>query len=56
MPGVLPKKISLQDLRPLLNAEVAPYISKLSVKKIKKITDGFGKAAELAVKAGFDMV
>ena len=26
------------------------------MKKIKKITDGFGKAAELAVKAGFDMV
>ena len=56
VPGVLTKKISMQELRPLLNAEVAPYISKLSVKKIKKITDGFGKAAELAVKAGFDMV
>ena len=47
VPGVLTKKISMQELRPLLNAEVAPYISKLSVKKIKKITDGFGKAAEL---------
>ena len=56
VPGVLTKKISMEELRPLLNAEVAPYISKLSVKKIKKITDGFGKAAELAVKAGFDMV
>ena len=56
VPGVLTKKISMQELRPLLNSEVAPYISKLSVKKIKKITDGFGKAAVLAVKAGFDMV
>ena len=56
VPGVLTKKISMQELRPLLNNEVAPYISKLSIKKIKKITDGFGKAAVLAVKAGFDMV
>ena len=47
VPGVLTKKISMQELRPLLNAEVAPYISKLSVKKIKKITDGFGKAERM---------
>ena len=42
VPGVLTQRISMQELRPLLNNEVAPYISKLSVKKIKKITDGFG--------------
>ena len=56
VPGVLTKKISMEELRPLLNAEVAPYISKLSTRKIHKIINGFGEAAELAVKAGFDMV
>ena len=47
---------SMQELRPLLNAEVAPYITKLSVHKIHKIINGFGEAAVLAVRAGFDMV
>ena len=56
VPGVLTKKISMEELRPLLNAEVAPYISKLSTHKIHKIINGFGEAAVLAVKAGFDMV
>ena len=56
VPGVLTKKISMEELRPLLNAEVAPYIIKLSTRKIHKIINGFGKAAVLAVKAGFDMV
>ena len=56
VPGVLTKKISMEELRPLLNAEVAPYISKLSARKIHKIINGFGEAAVLAVKAGFDMV
>ena len=52
VPGVLTKKISMQELRPLLNAEVAPYITKLSVHKIHKIINGFGEAAVLAVRAG----
>ena len=56
VPGVLTKKISMQELRPLLNAEVAPYITKMSQRKIHKIINGFGEAAVLAVKAGFDMV
>ena len=42
VPGVLTKKISMEELRPLLNAEVAPYISKLSTRKIHKIINGFG--------------
>jgi len=41
VPGVLTKKISMEELRPLLNAEVAPYISKLSTRKIHKIINGF---------------
>ena len=56
IPGVLSKKITPQELRPLLNAQVAPYISTLSIKKIKKITTAFGDAAVLVKKAGFDMV
>ena len=47
VPGVLTKKISMEELRPLLNAEVAPYISKLSTRKIHKIINGFGEAAVL---------
>ena len=56
IPGVLSKKIKPQDLRSLLNAQVSPYISNLSVKKIKRITDAFGDSAVLAQKAGFDMI
>ena len=51
VPGVLTKKISMEELRPLLNAEVAPYISKLSTRKIHKIINGFGEAAVLAASA-----
>lgn len=56
VPGVLTKKISMQELRTLLNNEVAPYIAKLPKSKIRKIINGFGEAAVLAVDAGFDMV
>ena len=56
IPGVLTKRISMEELRPLLNQQVAPYITGLPEKKISEITDAFGKAAELAVQAGFDMV
>ena len=56
IPGVLTKKISMQQLRTLLNDEVSPYITKMPQKKIRKIIHGFGDAAAMAVKAGFDMV
>ena len=56
VPGVLTKKISMQELRTLLNNEVAPYITKLPKSKIRSIIHGFGEAAALAVDAGFDMV
>ena len=55
VPGVLSKKITMQQLRTLLNNEVSPYITKMSQHKIHKIIRGFGEAAVLAVKAGFDM-
>lgn len=56
VPGVLSKKFTMQQLRTLLNNEVSPYITKMSPHKIHKIIQGFGEAAVLAVKAGFDMV
>lgn len=56
IPGVLMKKITPDQLREKLNDAVAPYITGLSQKKIKKIISGFGKAAALAKQAGFDMV
>lgn len=49
-------KISREELRPLLNQQVGPYITGLPVEKIHNITDHFGQAAELALQAGFDLV
>lgn len=56
IPGVLTGRISQAELRPLLNAQVGPYITRLPEAKIKKITEAFGTAAERAVALGFDMV
>ena len=56
LPGVLTGRISKEDLRPLLNRQVGPYITGLSQRKIREITEGFGTAAELALQVGFDMV
>lgn len=56
VPGVLSKKISMEQLRPLLNEEVGPYITGLPAKKVREITASFGVAAGLAKEAGFDMV
>ncbi len=56
VPGVLAGRISKEELRPLLNQQVGPYITGMSEKKVQEITDAFGKAAELALQAGFDMV
>lgn len=56
VPGVLTGRISQAELRPLLNAQVGPYITRLPEAKIKKITEAFGTAAERAVALGFDMV
>ena len=56
IPGVLSKKITPQQLRPLLNQQVGPYISRLSRRKIRRITQSFGRAAVLAHEAGFDLV
>ena len=41
IPGVLLKKITPDQLREKLNAEVAPYITKMSKRKIRIIISGF---------------
>lgn len=56
IPGIMSKKISMEELRPILNAQVGPYVSGLPLTKVKKIISSFGTAAVLAKKAGFDMV
>lgn len=56
VPGVLTKKISMEELRNLLNDQVGKYISSIPEKKVKEITTDFGEAAALAKMAGFDMV
>lgn len=56
VPGVLTKKISMEELRPLLNQEVGPYITGLPVEKVQAIIRNFGEAAVLAREVGFDMV
>ena len=45
IPGVLTKRISMEDLRPLLNEQVSPYITGLPEKKVRQITASFGPAA-----------
>ena len=56
IPAVLVKKLTPDQLREKLNAEVEPYITKMPKRKIEAILAGFGKAAVLAKQAGFDMV
>ena len=56
IPAVLAKKLTPDQLREKLNAEVEPYITKMPKRKIEAILAGFGKAAVLAKQAGFDMV
>lgn len=56
IPGVLTKRISMEQLRILLNEQVSGYITSLPPKKIAKIIEGFGSSAQLAGQAGFDLV
>lgn len=56
IPGLLTKKISMAQLRPLLNAQVGPYITGLPAEKVQRITAAFGPAAARAKAAGFDLV
>ena len=46
IPAVLAKKLTPDQLREKLNAEVEPYITKMPKRKIEAILAGFGKAVE----------
>ena len=56
IPGILTKRISIEELRPLLNQQIGLYITGMPVEKIHRITEAFGTATEFAMKAGFDVV
>lgn len=56
LPAMLCKKMTADELRTKLNDTAGPMVTKMSRKKIHKITEAFGEAAVLARKAGFDMV
>lgn len=56
IPGVLTKKISMEQLRILLNEQISTYITSIPERRVKAITSAFGDAAVLAAKAGFDML
>ena len=56
VPCVLTKKITMADLRPLLNAQVGKLVTDMPAKKVRAITASFGEAAALAKEAGFDMI
>lgn len=56
IPAFLAKKISPDELRAYLNAQVGPYISSLPSAKVKAITSSFSEAAKAAAMLGFDMV
>ena len=56
IPKVITGKLTAMDLRNLLNEEVQKYISTMPAEKVCQITESFGDAAVMAVKAGFDMV
>lgn len=43
-------------MQALLNEQVGAYITALSAKKVRAITDSFGPAAVRAKEAGFDMI
>ena len=56
LPGMITGKIKPNELRILLNNTVSDYITGLTDKRISEIIRGFGKAAVLAKKAGFDVI
>lgn len=56
LPALIKKRMTAQQLRDALNRQAGPYITSLCTEKVQAITNAFGSAAQLAQKAGFDMV
>ena len=49
-------KITREDLRPIINDATSKLITNMTIEEINIIIENFGKAAKLAVKAGFDII
>lgn len=49
-------KITREDLRPIINDATSRLITNMTIDEINTTVQNFGKAAKLAVKAGFDMI
>ena len=56
IPKMVTGKLSQMDLRHLMNEETGTFITSLPTEKVREITSAFGDAAQMAVRAGFDMV
>lgn len=56
LPDLRAGRITPDDLRRKLNELTGDFITGLPAERIQTIIDGFGKAAALAQKAGFDMI
>ena len=56
VPGILTRRISMEDLRPLLNQQASKLVTEMSADKAAEIAASFGPAAVRAAEAGFDMV
>ena len=56
IPGILTKRISMEDLRPLLNQQASKLVTEMSADRAAEIAASFGPAAVRAAEAGFDMV
>ncbi|WP_433442468.1 bilirubin reductase [Pseudoflavonifractor sp.] len=56
IPGILTRRISMEDLRPLLNQQASKLVTEMSADRAAEIAASFGPAAVRAAEAGFDMV
>ena len=56
LPKILCGKIKKSEIKACMNEGTSQYISSISTKQVKQITDSFGLAAQKAVEAGFDMI
>ena len=56
VPGVLMKKISMMELRHILNEKAKELVTNMPVRKVRAITAAFGPAAVRARELGFDVM
>ncbi len=56
LPGILSGRISKEQLRPLLNRQAEKLVTGMPAEQAGAIAASFGRAAQLAQQAGFDMI